>query len=187
MYHIIDDSRSVQSKNMIFRALAMKIHKKDFHSITIKEVVLSAQIGRSTFYRNFDSLEDVLLWKCDETFHDLYHYILQTMKSQQSYAGSHKFPFLLPFFKFWYKDSEIIELLVAANRIDMIFTAFNQTFEKFIRNVIPQTMNRFPHFDYFLSFRSGAIISILLTWIKNQKDLSPEKLCQFIEAQSEGL
>lgn len=144
-------------------------------------------MGRSTFYRNFDQLEDILLWKCDETFEELSQFIFQIVSDRENQSNHSKFPFLYPFFSYWYKNSEIIELLIAANRIDMIFTAFERALDKFMQRIVPNMMNQSPHYEYFLAFRAGAIIRILLTWIKNNKDLSPAELCEFIEAQSEGL
>jgi Transcriptional regulator len=187
MYHINEDQRSIQSKNMLYRALSEKLREKDFKSITIQEVVKSAQMGRSTFYRNFDHLEDVLLWKCDEAFQDLYRRILESISPRTVQAGVEKFPFVLPFFRYWHADSEIIECLVAANRIDMIFSAFENTVKKLVLKLHPAALKLSPHFEYFLAFRSGAMIRILLQWIKQNKRLSPEELYQLIKAQSEGL
>ncbi|XID90421.1 TetR/AcrR family transcriptional regulator [Paenibacillaceae bacterium WGS1546] len=186
MYHINEDQRSIQSKNMLYRALSNKMREKDFQSITIKEVVSEAQMGRSTFYRNFHNLESVLLWKCDETFQDLYRCILQSVSPSTVRTGADKFPFTLPFFRYWLADSEIIELLIAANRLDIIFSAFDNTMKKLVLKFNPGITKMSPHFEYFLAFRSGAMIRILLHWIHKNKDLSPEALCKLIEAQSEG-
>lgn len=187
MYHINQDQRSVESKNRLYRALSEMMREKNFQSITILEVVKSAQMGRSTFYRNFDNLEDILLWKCDEAFHDLFHSILESISPQTAQTGTEKFPFILPFFRYWYADSEIIELLVAANRLDVIFAAFEDTMKKLVFRFPPAMMNRSPYLDYFLAFRSGAVIRILLQWIKNKKNMTPEEMYQFFEGQSEGV
>ena len=41
-------------------ALAILIDKKDFSAITISELVKKAGIARSTFYRNYESKEDII-------------------------------------------------------------------------------------------------------------------------------
>lgn len=187
MYHINPDQRSVESKNRLYLALSEMMSKKNFQSITIMEVVKSAQMARSTFYRNFDTLEDILLWKCDDAFHDLLHKILESTSTRTAQTGTERFPFILPFFRYWYADSEIIELLVAANRLDVIFAAFEDTMKKLVLRFPPALMNRSPYLDYFLAFRSGAVIRILLQWIKNEKNITPEDMYRFFEGQSEGL
>ncbi|THF74291.1 TetR/AcrR family transcriptional regulator [Cohnella fermenti] len=186
MYRNREDQRSIQAKTRLYRALAHTMREKEFPSITIKEVVQAAQVGRSTFYRNFDHLEAILLWKCDEAFADLYRYIVQSLtRTPADTAG--KYPFILPFFRYWQEDSEIVELLIAANRIDVIVAAFETTTEKLVLALQPAVRKEAPYFDYFLAFRSGAIVHVLLHWIRHRKNLSPEQLHQFIEAQSEGL
>jgi hypothetical protein len=184
MYHINEDQRSIHSKNMLYRALADKLREKDLSSITIKEVVSDAQMGRSTFYRNFHSLESVLLWKCDAAFDELYHYILRSFSPA---LVASKFPFALPFFRYWQADSEIIELLIQVNRVDIIISSFDNALKKLIKTFNPGMMDQSPHFEYFLAFRSGAMIRILFQWLNRSKDLSPEELCQLIEAQAEGI
>lgn len=187
MYHLKEDRRSTLSKNMLYRALSEIMREKDFPSITIKEVVQGAQVARATFYRNFDRLEDILQWKCDETFDDLYRTIIRSISSPSAQPVPGKYPFILPFFRYWHADSEIIELLIAANRIDIIFTAFEHAMRKLIAHFRPALPALLPHFEYFLAFRSGAVIRVLLMWIRNRKDLSPEEMYRLIEAQAEGI
>ncbi|WP_276354090.1 TetR/AcrR family transcriptional regulator [Cohnella caldifontis] len=186
MYHNNEDRRSIQSKNMLYRALSQKIREKDFRTLTIQEVVLTAQVGRSTFYRNFDDLESILLWKCNETFQSLYRFILESISAQEIRHDADPFPFLLPFFRFWKEDSEIIELLVAARRIDILYSAFENTLKQLVSRLNPALTSRSPHFEYFLAFRSGALIHILIQWIRNRKNLSPEDMYALIKLQSKG-
>jgi AcrR family transcriptional regulator len=186
MYHINEDRRSILSKNILYRALSLKIREKDFRTITIQEVVQTAQVGRSTFYRNFDDLESILRWKCDETFQALYRFILDSISAQEIQPGADPFPFLLPFFRYWQADSEIIELLVAASRIDILYSAFENTLKQLVFRLNPALASRSSHFEYFLAFRSGALIHILIQWIRNRKNLSPEDMYALIKRQSEG-
>jgi AcrR family transcriptional regulator len=187
MYRKIEDPRSVQSKNMLYRALAQKVREKHFTSITIKEVADAAQVGRTTFYRNFDDLESVLQWKCDETFQDLSRYVFRSMFSGAKPAHTDKFPLVVPFFRYWQTDSELIETLIAARRTDMLFTAIKDAMTQFYLTWNPSIVSMHPHFDYVLAFRTGVMANLLLQWLNNNKDLSPEEMYGIIEAQSEGM
>ena len=106
MYHIKDDKRSKCSSELIYKALSDLMNKKNFDTIKITEVVQTAQVGRATFYRNFDHLEDVLYYKCNERFSTLYGYLIDYYKEERPIEYSF---FITPFLKFWYKDSKIIE------------------------------------------------------------------------------
>lgn len=52
--------------------------EKSYNTITIKEIALKAALDRSTFYRNFDSKEDVLNFHLDVLSQDYIHRIEQS-------------------------------------------------------------------------------------------------------------
>lgn len=60
MYHMQKNKTAVQSQCMIADALYRLMQKKEFHRITITEICEEADVGRKTFYRNFDWKEDVV-------------------------------------------------------------------------------------------------------------------------------
>ena len=68
MYHISNDKRAYQSSEMIYEALKHLMAKALFSDINVTDLVQEAKIGRSTFYRLFDAIEDVLHYKADEAY-----------------------------------------------------------------------------------------------------------------------
>ena len=48
-------------KESITQALLILMESKDFQKITITEIVNKAGVARMSFYRNYDSKEDVIL------------------------------------------------------------------------------------------------------------------------------
>ena len=51
---------AVQSRRMIADALMALLRRKPYAAITVSELCQEAAIGRKTFYRNFDTREDVI-------------------------------------------------------------------------------------------------------------------------------
>ena len=51
----------VFTKEVLFMALRRLIEEKSFDDITIQELTAKAGVSRTTFYRNYSSIEDVLL------------------------------------------------------------------------------------------------------------------------------
>jgi AcrR family transcriptional regulator len=128
MYHIKNDQRAVRSSQMLYEALTNLMYEKPFDTITVTDLVDMAQVGRATFYRNFDEMEDILRMRCDQTFEGLISYFkayLQT-HAEQSETG-----LLKPLLRYFYLHSEIIELLLIAKRIDIIQDSFHMTMEPF--------------------------------------------------------
>ena len=55
-------------KEAIVIALIQLMKEKEFIGITINEIVVRAGVARSSFYRNFRSKEDVLLYHANELY-----------------------------------------------------------------------------------------------------------------------
>lgn len=180
MYHIKNDKRSIQSSQWIYNALAQLIIEKNYEDIKVTEIVEKAKIGRTTFYRNFDAIDDVLRMKCDETFDNLYKYIVDYYNDN---GVSGKTLFIKPLLRFWYFNSEIMELLLKANKLDIINDSAIKIFDAFDPDIWPRSSAINNHPDYFISLQSGIFISILSQWIKNGKDIPPDDLADLIVKQ----
>lgn len=64
MYHIKKDKRSEASARKIVETFEKILFKHSFEDITVVEICQEAGIARSTFYRLFDNLQDVLDYTC---------------------------------------------------------------------------------------------------------------------------
>ena len=52
---------NIRVKKSITEALFKLMHEKSFSDISITEIIRSAKVARASFYRNYDSKENVLL------------------------------------------------------------------------------------------------------------------------------
>lgn len=182
MYHIKNDKRSIQSSEWIYEALASLMQEKDYSKITVTEVVEKAGLGRTTFYRNYDSLDDVLKLKCEKVFQELYEYLLVYYRINKSSDGNNTV-FIKPFLRFWYTKSLIIELLMISNRPDILKESFENMYKLFLPHIDKSHHIIWSHMDYFIAIRSGMAISILIQWIKNDKNIAPDTLADLIIKQ----
>lgn len=66
MYHISDDKCSYESSAMIYDALVTLMDEKEYSKIKINELCERAKLGRVTFYRHYDTIDDVLRKKLDD-------------------------------------------------------------------------------------------------------------------------
>ena len=71
MYPIKHDKRAESSVELICAAVLELLETKPLGEITISDVQRRSTVSRSTFYRNFDSLEDVLALLCDRGFDEI--------------------------------------------------------------------------------------------------------------------
>lgn len=71
MYHVKNDKRCMRSAQLITDALSALLEKKPFMDITVTDIQRSAGIGRSTFYRLFDTIDDVVTYYVDMKFGEM--------------------------------------------------------------------------------------------------------------------
>ena len=183
MYHIKSDKRSIQSGEWIYTALAIIMQEKKYSQITVTELVEKAKLGRATFYRNFDLVDDVLRMKCDQEFSGLHAYLMEYYKSSVKTEIGNKAIFLKPFLRYWYLHSSVIELLIKADKIEII----NDSFVKLLKKMFSRTDSShgviWEHPDYFIAMRRGIAVNILIQWINNGMDISPDELADLIVNQ----
>ena len=164
MYHISKDKRALQSSELIYNGLLECIKKKPFDQISVSDLQKASGVARSTFYRAFDNISDVLYWKCDTCFYEVlgsYH--------PKLFQGE--------------IDSDILELLIQINRQDIIYACHMKNAE-----ILQQRFGEAPglhiqHGDYFIAIRTGFTISVLTVWLKGGRKETAEELVKIIEEQ----
>ena len=53
------EEQKIQSKGLIVQSLLYLMRKKSFHEIKITEICKKAGVSRLSYYRNFESKEDI--------------------------------------------------------------------------------------------------------------------------------
>ena len=68
MYHVGSTKRSRDSAELIYYGIVICSQHQPLDSITIAEIQRTTGVARTTFYRSFDNISDVLEWKCDQYY-----------------------------------------------------------------------------------------------------------------------
>jgi len=178
MYHIKNDRRAVRSSQMLYKALATLMREKPFDTITVTDLVEVAKVGRATFYRNFDEMEDVLRMRCDQTFEELIGYFRAYFQTHADQSGR---GLLKPLLRYFYLHSEIIELLLIAKRIDIVQDSFHMTMEPFKTQLSTLHDIEAEFVEYGFAIRAGIMTSILIHWIETGKKQAPDALADTLE------
>ncbi len=175
MYHISDDKRSKESSAWIYNALEHLMEEKDYSSITVTDICKEAKIGRVTFYRHYDTIDDVLRKKCDEKCKGLFDYLLEFRKydPQPPY-------FIKPFLRYWYTNAFILKLVFRAGKFQIMQDALME-FLKSARDRFDVTPAA-AYENYFLALRSSVCVAVLLEWVKDDMNMAPDELTHMIEA-----
>lgn len=159
MYHIKPDKRSHQSATAFCESLALLLDRKPYDEISISDICQKCGIARTTFYRLFDTIDDILIYQFDVLFE----------KSLESYASQpqseKKISYAEIILKIALSNKPLIQAIVSSGRNDLFDFA---TREK--ENAITQNMNlniNEKERMYCTPMLNAMIFVVIKTWIAN--------------------
>ncbi|MEO0564951.1 MAG: TetR/AcrR family transcriptional regulator C-terminal domain-containing protein, partial [Chloroflexota bacterium] len=129
---------------------------------------------------DFDGIEDVLRLRSDEVFEEM---IQQIITYVEEHGNPARVMLLKPVLRYFYTNSEIIELLIQADRLDIAMASFHQAVLPFRAN----TTTYYPnvdedYIDFGITIRLGMVTNILVRWIKTGKQQPPDELAETLVA-----
>ncbi len=178
MYHIKEDQRSIRSAEMLYDGLVRLMGEMPFNTIKVKDLVEASHVGRTTFYRNFDSIEDVLRLWSDQVFDEM---LQQLIAFVQTHGNTPCVMLLTPVLHYFYSNSEIIELLIQADRLDIAMASFRRVvvpFKSRIETYYGEIDDVYVEFG--ITIRIGIVMNILVRWIETGKQQPPDELADII-------
>jgi len=165
MYHIKSDRRSQSSAAEIVRGLQECLKTTPLKAITVSDIHRVTGISRATFYRLFDTPEDVLLYQLDqmtEASGDIY-------LTQQGISSSQ---LLEKTMALGLQNHDFLKALVENGRHDLLFAYTERNFRKLdqYKRIFPEDMTKEER-DYVIAHMSMSMVAGLITWARNgQKD-----------------
>lgn len=160
MYHIKEDKRAQASVELICDGLKRCLKEKSFESVTISDIQRISGVSRSTFYRNFDRMEDVLALMCDRVFEEAF---------ASDYANISE-----AVFRTWFRHADMIEAVVGIGRGDMLYASLRRCTSR-MRSGLPEWGDAAP-LDYLASIIASSMMGIMITWVERGKKESEEEL-----------
>lgn len=178
MYHISKDKRAVQSAELIYDGFLQCLNHKSFEQITVTDVQKAAGVARTTIYRCFDNLSDILYWRCDLCFRE-------ALCSVQPTDSPSELDLMRGYFAYWTEHGDILKLLVKINRQDIIYACHLKNAKD-----LEQSYGELPGMDevnarYFMALRTGVTISILKAWSDGGYKETSQDLTQILQKQIE--
>ncbi|MBQ3661637.1 MAG: hypothetical protein II907_06360 [Firmicutes bacterium] len=168
MYHIKNDKRCRQSAEAIADGFIELLSTKDFKDITISDIQRVSSVGRSTFYRLFDTIDDVVVYRIDTMLQEFGNDYNQ--KSFNDLCGESLFMILLHGEQ-WFN-------IVASGRMDLIVHSMRKGIETMMNSgQIPLPEQA----EYRLAIFTGAAISLMAAWNEHGKKESIDELVGILE------
>lgn len=150
MYELKDNKKASDSQKKIYKALRKVLLKKPLDKVTVSDIKNECNISRSTFYRNFNNVSEILV-VIFEYFYTQYLSVRTTQDNQ-----------LLFFFQYWYWHRDLIHILSTQNR-GIIEDCMKRSEKILTKN------------PYLLDLKVAVFCSILCTWSELKKT-TPEEM-----------
>lgn len=192
------------SRQLLCDGLLHLMEQTAYKNISVSQLCAASDVARRTFYRHFETIDDVLRYKLDRITDDFIHYF------SHGYHNKNSFEYTVElFFTFWNQHRSFL-LLLKRNHLmyvlsDMVLpairmgirqlwlgTAANEPTSEEIRS-LSQDTNRQEQLEYMFFFMSGGIMSLLTHWLdratppsaKEMGELSKNVVCFFAEKSSD--
>lgn len=153
-----NQTKAEYSKTLIMNAFYSLMKKKPFQEISITEISEIAGVSRLTFYRNFESKEDVIFEYSDRNKRDFLEKVFKVKETPD-------FPFILNRC-FLLRDSER-ESCIPVYRDSLLYPAFHRSWDR--------TFNDTQFFSHMTYTRKrvlvGGMYSILLELIEGKNKI----------------
>ena len=173
--NISNNPSAIRSQKEITDALLVLMNKHPYDEITVKQILLEAKIARMTFYRNYDSKEDVLISLMKSILHDYFDVVN---------AGN--VDLLTTIFSFADKHRSLILLLEKNNMLHLLLNCINE-YLPFLHNRFYSKDNPFNVLlegldaNYIMALNIGAVFNVIALWVHNGMREDPETVRQNID------
>ncbi|CAI6086038.1 TetR/AcrR family transcriptional regulator [Cohnella sp. JJ-181] len=164
-----DHAQSIKkdTKEWIALALLELLQTKRLPKLTVSEVVKKAGVSRMAFYRNYDSLEQVLKAYYEPKFAEIF--------DRTYFQSSHeqKITDLTNFFNALSKD---FLMAIEGNYTELLYQIFKSHITQLYDEIIP-----FPDWTgakrtYWIDFMSAGVFEVWVMWIKNGQKETVEEI-----------
>lgn len=159
--------KNTYAKKQIYKATIELLATKKIKDLTISELVEKAEVGRATFYRNFDSIKDVLA-KHEEQLSKKFS---EDCKKE---GVNNLLDLIYKLTKHYAANKEFYMIIYKQNELGIIGRTIRELVEK---EIVPKNSAQKFGLDFFVYGLCGWLIA----WLKDDMNPEPEKLRELMK------
>lgn len=170
MYHIKSDRRSRASADELARGLNVCLKTMPLSTVTISDLHRVTGISRATFYRLFDTIEDVLIYQCDQ--------MIQTIHQHYSDSdGLSPYEILRGMLLLGFENTDLLESLVENRRFDLLYEYTARRIFSFesLRRIFTEELTQ-EESEYMISNLAMSMVATLTTWIRRGRKETAQQI-----------
>ena len=166
------ENESYSVKREIKKAVMELMAEKSYMEITVTDIVSSAQVARASFYRNYNSIYDVIESIADEIVNDFVEDVIPVL------SGSDERRYRDFLFNYFYGLKKLRKntLPLRFENLSVLFTELDKKAEQKIRILPTETLKD----KYGVIGKIGLINSITKKWLDSGAKETPEEMIDYI-------
>ena len=170
---------SLRSKRLIVESLMSIMEEKPFSKIAIRDIVEKAGLTRQTFYHNFKSKEEALMYKLDELFDGFFKIVVDN-----NVITCEDIIYL--YFRYWQTNENFLKLLIKNNLVYILNLKYPEYFKIVQLIYLKDKGISDVEGEYVFAFITGAVIDLLVTWMNDGQVTTPREMSKFVMKILEG-
>ena len=189
------DRRIQRTRQSLRAALMELIEEKNYDALSIEEITERANVGRTTFYLHYKDKEDLLMEEFSTILYERAMVLSEIpfsvwlQISDEDPKNSKSSQPLLLVFQHIYENSELYYLLLQSSNsskvIERIRKITTDSIVKFVeakKETDPIPLLSEVPIEFFATFFSGALISVVSWWISEDMKHTPEEVTKMFRS-----
>lgn len=148
------------------------MEEEEYDKISVTRICSRAGLDRRTFYRNFDSKNDVLE-QYIRLLGEEYISIYTAIEKPDRYTAAKVF------FEFWSRHLDFIRNIKKCGLSDFIFQRFEHFTKEHTELLIGDEVRNLP-LKYVFAYRIGGFWNVMVTWANDGAMMSPDEMAKIV-------
>ena len=164
-----NDRRSQRTRQLLGEALVTLIRERDYITITVSDIVESANVGRSTFYAHYEDKDSLLVNQMEHVIDFL----------SRRAPGQEEIPFFpsLGLFRHVGEEYELYKTLVWTPGIDALIKHMRRSLSQRVEEGLAKSGRQYDvPLPILANFIIGSFLTLLQWWLENKRTQSPEQM-----------
>lgn len=177
------DKRIMRSRKWMLETLLLLLEVKDYKDITIKELTEKADIARQTFYRNYKSIDEILIGRMDEIWNEY----MGTAKQFLNVETGDVKPMVRRVFTIWKENEKIFRAIQKAGLTHLAIHRYHDYVVDMQEEIIGSTEITTDKQRYLARFFAGGSFALQSFWFEENMKLSVEEITEIYDIQMQFL
>ena len=162
------DRRQQKTREAIFSAFSKLLSEKNYHQISVQEIIDNANVGRTTFYSHFETKDYLLKELCDELFNHIIDTAMGQPHGDHQHEGKDQDSIFLHLIRHLQENDRNVLGLLSSDNNEIFLKYFKDDLKRLVitqyadRGVLKA--DKLPE-DYVVNHISSSFVETVSWWL----------------------